>query len=151
MNVFLIVLIGRVAFRMRFLMILYQPYHALVVLHLIIFHNCHMLLVKQHVICVEGKFMEKFIIANFASLLHILSVQRSEIRWKCSSMITLFIFSFKIITMTSLKLYVIFVKNQCKKVTGCTGVNNAILMCMHFAPGFQGNSKMETFMSTSSP
>jgi hypothetical protein len=151
MNVFLIVLVGRVAFRMRFLMILYQPYHALVVLHLIIFHNCHMLLVKQHVICVEGKFMEKFIIANFASLLHILSVQRSEIRWKCSSMITLFIFSFKIITMTSLKLYVIFVKNQCKKVTGCTGVNNAILMCMHFVPSFQGNSKILNIINMSSP
>jgi hypothetical protein len=151
MNVFLIVLVGRVAFRMRFLMILYQPYHVLVVLHLIIFHNCHMLPVQQHVICVKGKFMEKFIIAKFASLMHILSVQRSKTRWKCSSMNTLFIFSFKIITMTCLKLCVIFVKNQCKKVTGRIGVKNVILMCMHFAPSFQGNSNIKIFMNTSSP
>jgi hypothetical protein len=74
MNVFLIVLIGRVAFRMRFLMILYQPYHALVVLHLNIFHNRHMLAIQHIVICVTGKFVEKFIIAKFASLMHILSV-----------------------------------------------------------------------------
>ena len=151
MNVFLIVFVGHVAFRMRSLMISYQPYHVLVVLDLIIFHNRHMLPMEQYVMCVEGKFMEKFIIVNFVSLMHILSVQRSKIKWKCSSMITLFIFSFKIITMTSLKLYAIFVKNQCKKVIGCIGVNNVILKCMHFVPSFQGKSKLFAIISMSLP
>jgi hypothetical protein len=136
-----VVLGGHVVIRVRLFMILYQLYHALAVLHLNSYHNHHILPMEQHVICVEWKLMEEFFIAKLANLMHIHIVQSSKIKWRYSFMIIHFIFLFEIITKTNPILYVVFVRNWCKKVNGFTSVNNVILMCMHFAPSFQGKSK----------
>jgi hypothetical protein len=74
MSIFVIVLGGCVAIRVRFFMILYQPYHVLVVLHLDFYYN-HRTSPETHIVtCAKTLLMKKVIIVKLANLMHILSV-----------------------------------------------------------------------------
>ena len=112
--------------------------------------NHHPAIMKAHVFVTYVKriLMENFIIVILASLMHILIVQRSRIRQRFSFTNTLFIFLSKTFISTIRKPYAIFVKNQCKKANGCIGVNNVILMSMHFVPSFQDKWYMKHSIRT---
>ena len=132
-------------------MIMYQSSHVFVVVHFNTYLCYHPPILSVFATYVVEKLMAKCIIVKLANLMHIPIVWRSKIMWMYFFMIILFIFLFKTITWTSPMLYVVFVRNQCNIANGCIGVNNVILMCMHFALSFQRKFTISLYIKMLSP
>lgn len=117
-------------------MMWWQSLHVFVVVNFNFYFNNHPTTLDVFATYVERTWIYSLIIVIFTNLIHTQNVQVLKIGWMYFSTIISFIFSSKIITMIILILYAVFVRNEYKVVNGCIDVNNAILMCIHYAPSF---------------